>query len=74
MIQSFEEISAMLSPDTADAWEKLVGHIRVYYKMDELRDGKYTGCYGCGRCQGVSLYLPGRQTGVPVRRRAALNF
>ncbi|MBQ4574628.1 MAG: DUF3788 family protein [Clostridia bacterium] len=57
MIKSFEEISAMLTPESTDAWVKLVGHIRVYYKMDELWDGKDELKFRWAGKTFVTLYL-----------------
>ena len=57
MIKSFDEISAMLTPESTDAWVKLVGHIRVYYKMDELWDGKDELKFRWAGKTFVTLYL-----------------
>lgn len=57
MIKSFEEINTQLTPESVDAWVKLVGHIRVYYKMDELWDGKDELKFRCAGKTFVTLYL-----------------
>ncbi|MCL2587889.1 MAG: DUF3788 domain-containing protein [Oscillospiraceae bacterium] len=45
VIKPYEEVQAMLG-NASSAWEKLVGHIRFYYVMDEVWDaGKPTHKY-----------------------------
>lgn len=57
MIKSFDEIIVQLGPDAADAWGKLVEHIRVYYKTDEIWDGKDELKFRCGGKTLVTLYV-----------------